>query len=99
MIWFFFKISDRFLLRFFKCMVQNEDGNMNMRSGFVGKFNINGKCYDISSATSELSSTVMLRVRFDMKYVLVSKKYKLFITSQFISKPKPTKCRYLWEKM
>lgn len=51
----------RFLLRFFKCMVQNEDGNMNMRSGFVGKFNINGKCYDISSAISELSSTVMLR--------------------------------------
>lgn len=68
----------RFLLRFFECLVQNEDGKTNKRFGFVGKFKINGKCFDISSAISELSSTVILRVRFDMKFVPVSKKYKLF---------------------
>lgn len=52
---------------------------MNMRSGFVGKFNINGKCYDICLVILELLLIVMLRVRFDMKYVFVLKKYKLFI--------------------
>lgn len=75
---FVVEISVRFLLRFFECLVQNEDGKTNKRFGFVGKFKINGKCFDISSAISELSSTVILRVRFDMKFVPVSKKYKLF---------------------
>lgn len=65
---------------------------MNMRSGFVGKFNINGKCYDIFLVILELLLIVMLRVRFDMKYVFVLKKYKLFIMLKFIFKLKFMKC-------
>lgn len=51
----------RFFLRFFECMVQNEDGKINKRFGFVGKCKINDKCFDISSSISESSSPVTLR--------------------------------------
>ncbi|XP_061171802.1 uncharacterized protein LOC133181292 [Saccostrea echinata] len=51
----------RFMIRFFECMVTNNDGTSDQRFGYVAKYKENGKYFDISSIITESASTVVLK--------------------------------------